>query len=146
MRRIFLAIKDNLSLDLIEALTPLSIIEDQASRVKRAQRNLADCEALLAKKNSNKQEAKELAQLIDNLKNSSLRIKPKLNQLKAKHAELKKELENVQATIDHHKSNMAQIPDVIKQKKQEMLTKVKEGKVIRSSLENIPGLTEEDKQ
>ena len=27
-----------------------------------------------------------------------------------------------------------------------MLTKVKEGKVIRSSLENIPGLTEEDKQ
>ena len=27
-----------------------------------------------------------------------------------------------------------------------MLTKVKEGKVIRSSLENILGLTEEDKQ
>ena len=27
-----------------------------------------------------------------------------------------------------------------------MLTKVKEGKVIRSSLENIPGLIEEDKQ
>ena len=50
MRRIFLAIKDNLSLDLIEALTPLSIIEDQAPRVKRAQRNLADREALLAKK------------------------------------------------------------------------------------------------
>jgi len=47
--------------DLIEALTPLSIIEDQAPRVKRAQRNLADHEALLAKKNSNKQEAKELA-------------------------------------------------------------------------------------
>ena len=61
MRRIFLAIKDNLSLDLIKVLTPLSIIEDQAPRVKRAQRNLADREALLAKKNSNKQEAKELA-------------------------------------------------------------------------------------
>ena len=54
MQRIFLAIKDNLSIDLIEALTPLSIIEDQAPRVKRAQRNLADREALLAKKNSNK--------------------------------------------------------------------------------------------
>ena len=61
MRRIFLAIKDNLSPSLIKALTPLSIIEDQAPRVKRAQRNLADREALLVKKNSNKQEAKELA-------------------------------------------------------------------------------------
>jgi len=80
------------------------------------------------------------------LKNSSLRIKPKLNQLKAKCAELKKELENVQAAIDRHESNLAQIPDVIKQKKQEILTNVKEGKFIRSSLENIPGLTEEDKQ
>ena len=54
MRRIFLAIKNNMSPDLIKALTPLSIIEDQAPRVKRAQRNLADREALLAKKNSNR--------------------------------------------------------------------------------------------
>ena len=52
----------------------------------------------------------------------------------------------MQAAIDHHESNLTQIPDVIKQKKQEMLTKVKEGKVIRSSLENIPGLTVEDKR
>ena len=60
MRRIFLAIKDNLSLDLIEVLTPLSIIEDQAPKVKKAQRNLSNREALLAKKNSHRQEAKEL--------------------------------------------------------------------------------------
>ena len=92
------------------------------------------------------QRASTLAQLIDNLKNSSLRIKPELNQLKAKRAELKKELENVQSAIDCHESNLAQIPNVIKQKKQEMMTKVKEGKVIQCSLENIPGLTEEDKQ
>ena len=52
----------------------------------------------------------------------------------------------MQAATDHQESNLAQIPNVIKQKKQEMLTKIKEGKVIRSSLENIPGLTEEDKQ
>ena len=61
MRRIFLAIKDNLSPSLIEALTPLSIIKDQAPKVKKAQRNLSNREALLTKKNSNKQEAKELA-------------------------------------------------------------------------------------
>ena len=61
VRRTFLAIKGNLPLNLAEVLTPLSDIEDQAPRVKRAQRNLADREALLAKKNSNKQEAKELA-------------------------------------------------------------------------------------
>ena len=36
MRRIFLVIRDNLSLDLIEALTPLSIIEDQALKVRKA--------------------------------------------------------------------------------------------------------------
>ena len=36
MRRIFLAIRDNLSSDLIEALTPLSIIEDHALKVRLA--------------------------------------------------------------------------------------------------------------
>ena len=54
MRRIFLAIKDNLYLDLIEALTPLFIIEDQDPKVKKVQRNLSDREALMAKKNFNK--------------------------------------------------------------------------------------------
>ena len=73
-RRIFLAIKDNLTPNLAEALTPISNIEDQAPKVKKAQRNLIDHEALMAKKNSNKQEAKELAQLIDNFKNSSSKI------------------------------------------------------------------------
>ena len=114
VRRTFLAIKDNLPLNLAEVLTPLSNIEDQAPRVKMAQRNLADCEALLAKKNSNRQEAKELAQLIDNLKNSSLRIEPELNQLKTKRAELDKELENIKAVIDRHESNLAQIPNATK--------------------------------
>ena len=71
MRRIFLAIKDKLTPNIAEALIPISNIEDQAPKVKKTQRNLIDREALIAKKNSNKQEAKELAQLIDNLKNSS---------------------------------------------------------------------------
>ena len=61
MRTIFLAIRDNLSSDLIEALTPLSIIEDQALKVRKAQRNLSDREVIMAKKYSNKQEARELA-------------------------------------------------------------------------------------
>ena len=61
MQRVFLAIKDNLSLDLIKVLSPLSIIEDQAPKVKKDQRNLSNREALLAKKNSNRQEAKKLA-------------------------------------------------------------------------------------
>ena len=146
MQRAFLAIKDNLSPVLIKVLSHLSIIEDQAPKVKKAQRNLSNREALLAKKNSNKQEAKELAQLIDNLKNSSVRIELELNQLETKRAKLEKELENVKAAIDRHKSNLAQIPNAIKEKKQKMLTKVKEGKAICSSLENIPGSAEEDKQ
>ena len=132
--------------NLTKVLTPLSDIEDQAPRVKRAQRNLADHEALLAKKNSNRQEAKELAQLIDIVKNSFLKIELELNQLKAKRAELKKELENMKAAIDRHESNLAQIPNAINQKKQEMLTKVKEGKVIHSNLDNIPRSAEEYKQ
>ena len=79
----------------------------------------------MAKKYSNKQEAKELAQLIDNLKNSSSRIKPELNQLRARRAELERELESVKATINCHESNLVHIPNAFKQKKQEMLTKVK---------------------
>ena len=68
----------------------------------------------MAKKNSNRQEAKVLAQLTDNLKNSPLRIELELNQLETRRAELEKELENVKAAIDRHKSNLAQIPNVIK--------------------------------
>ena len=146
MRRIFLAIKDNLTPNLAEALIPISNIKDQAPKMKKAQRNLIDHEALMAKKNSNKQEAKELAQLIDNLKNSSSKIEPKLNQLRVRRAELEKELESVKATIERHESNLTRIPNAIKQKKKEMLTKVKDGKSIRSSLESILGSAEEDKQ
>ena len=52
----------------------------------------------------------------------------------------------MKAAIDRHKSNLAQIPDAIKQKKQELLAKVGEGRAIRSSLEDIPGSAKEDKQ
>ena len=52
----------------------------------------------------------------------------------------------MKAAIDRHESNLTQIPNAIKQKKQQMLTKVKEGKAIRSSLESIPGSAKEDKQ
>ena len=72
MQRVFLVIKDNLSPDIIKVLSPLSIIEDQAPKVKKAQRNLSNREALLAKKNSNRREAKGLAQLSNNLKNPPL--------------------------------------------------------------------------
>ena len=101
-------IKGNPSLVLSRVLSPLSIIEDQVSKVKKAQRNLSDHEALLAKRNSNRQEAKELTQLIDDLKNSSLRIDLELSQLEIKRVELEKELENVKAAIDRHKSTLAQ--------------------------------------
>ena len=100
MRRIFFAIRDDLPPNLAKALIPLSNIEDQAPKVKKAQRNLTDREALMAKKNSNKQEAKELAQLIDNLKNSSSKIEPELTQLRIRRAELEHKLESVKATID----------------------------------------------
>ena len=84
----------------------------------------------MAKGNSNRQEAKELTQLIDHLKNSSLSIDPELSQLEVKRVELEKELKNMRAAIDHHKSTLAQIPDAIKQKKQELLAKVREDRAI----------------
>ena len=52
----------------------------------------------------------------------------------------------MKAAIDRYSSNLAQIPNAIKQKKQELLTKVREGRAIQSSLENIPGSAKEDKQ
>ena len=52
----------------------------------------------------------------------------------------------MKAAIDHRKSTLAQIPDAIKQKKQELLAKVKEGRAIQSSLESTPGTTEEYEQ
>ena len=84
--------------------------------------------------------------MIDDLKNSSLRTDLELFQLEIKRAELEKELENMKAAIDHRKFTLAQIPDAIKQKKQELLAKVKESRAIRSSLENIPRIAEEYEQ
>ena len=52
----------------------------------------------------------------------------------------------MKAAIDRHKSILAQIPDAIQQKKRELLAKVREGRAIRSSLENIPLSSEEDNQ
>ena len=52
----------------------------------------------------------------------------------------------MKAAIDCNKSNLAQIPNAIKQKKQELLTEVREGRAICSSLENIPRSAEEDNQ
>ena len=60
-----------------------------------------------------------------------------MSQLEIKRAEFEKELENMKAAIDRHKSNLAQIPDAIKQKKQDLLAKVREGRAIHSSLEDI---------
>ena len=130
MQRVFLAIKDNPSPVLSRVLSPLSTFEDQPLKVKKAQSNLSDRETLLAKGNSNRQEAKELTQLIDHLKNSSLGINLELSQLEARHAELEKELENVKAAIDRHKSILPQIPNAIQQKKHELLAKVREGRAI----------------
>ena len=59
MQRVSLAFKDNSSSVLTKVLSSLSIIEDHAPKVKKAQRRLSNREALLAK-NSNRQEAKEL--------------------------------------------------------------------------------------
>jgi len=146
MQRVFLAIKGNPSPTLSRVLSSLSIFEHQALQVKKTQRNLSNHEALLAKRDFNRQEVKELTHSIDALKNSSLRTDLELSQLEVKRAELERELNNVKAAIDHRKSTLAQIPDAIKQKKHELLAKVKEGRAIQSSLENAPGTAEEYEQ
>ena len=68
----------------------------------------------MANDNSNRQEAKELMRLIDDLKNSSLRTNLELYQLEIRRAKLEKELDNMKAAIDHRKSTLAQILDAIK--------------------------------
>ena len=55
-------------------------------------------------------------------------------------------MENAKAAIDRHKSNLAQIPNAIKHKKKELLTKVRKGRAICNSLEDIPRSAKEDKQ
>ena len=115
MQRVFLAIKGDPSPALSRVLSSLSIFEDQALKVKMIQRNLSNREALLAKGDSNRQEVKELTQLIYALKNSFLGTDPELSQLEVKRVELERELKNMKATIDHRKSILAQIPDAIKQ-------------------------------
>ena len=49
-----LAFKGNSSPVLTKVLSSLSVIEDQAPKVKKAQRRQSNREALLAKKNSNR--------------------------------------------------------------------------------------------
>ena len=54
MQRAFLAIKGDPSLAFSRVLSSLSIFEDQALKVKKAQSNLSDRKTLLAKGNSNR--------------------------------------------------------------------------------------------
>ena len=54
MQKFSLAFKDNSSPVLTKVLLSLSVIEDQATKVKKAQMRLSNCESLLAKKNSNR--------------------------------------------------------------------------------------------
>ena len=136
-------IKGDPSLALSKVLSYLPIFEDQALKAKMIQRNLSNREALLARRDSNRQEVKELTQSIDALKNSSLMTDLELSQLEVKRAELERELNNVKAAIDRRKSILVQIPDAIRQKKQELLAKVKESRTIRGSLENTSGAAEE---
>ena len=84
--------------------------------------------------------------LIDDLKNSSSRTDLELSQLEIKRAELEKELESVKTAFDRRKFTLPQIPDAIKQKKQELLAKVKRSRAIHSSLESTPGIAEEYEQ
>jgi len=83
-------------------------------KAETIQRNLSNREALLARRDSNRQEVKELTQSIDALKNSSLGTDPELSQLEVKHAELERVLNNVKAAIDHRRSTLAQIPNAIR--------------------------------
>ena len=92
MQRVFLAIQGDPSPALSRVLSYLPIFEDQALKVKTIPRNLSNREALLAKGDSNRQEAKKLTQSIDALKNSSLGTDPELSQLEVKCAELEREL------------------------------------------------------
>ena len=64
MQRVLMAINSNPSPALSRILSSLSIFEVQALKVEKAQRNLSDHETLLAKRNFNKQEAKEMTQLL----------------------------------------------------------------------------------
>ena len=52
----------------------------------------------------------------------------------------------MKAAIDSRKFTLAQIPNAVKQKKQELLAKVKRSRAIRSSLENTPRTAEDYEQ
>ena len=52
----------------------------------------------------------------------------------------------MKTAIDRRKFTLAQIPDAIKQKKQELLAKVKGSRAIHSSLEKAPRTVEEYEQ
>jgi len=109
IRRTFLAIKDQLQPNLLEALAQVANIEDYAPKVKKARRNLMDHDTLLAKKDSNKQEAKALVDLIDDLKKSSVKIVLELEKLKARHSELEQELLKVNTAIERHEFDLTKL-------------------------------------
>ena len=60
MQRVFLAVKGDPSPTLSKVLLYLSSFEDQALKAKTIQRKLSNREALLARRDSNRQEIKEL--------------------------------------------------------------------------------------
>ena len=79
---IFLAIREELSQDLLTVLSPAAFIEGHAPRVIRAKQRLADREAqgnLDIQEEASKQEMRNLKELMDNLKSAPSKIREELN-------------------------------------------------------------------
>jgi hypothetical protein len=148
LQDIFLAIKGELSQDLLTVLSPAAFIEGQAPKVIQAKQRLADREAqnnLNAHEESTKREMFRLKELIDGLKSAPARTQEKLSSLQIEREQLLMRLEEINTLIQIEETNLTQLPNVTDEKKTKMTAKYNEFMAIQDQKNKaIPGSVVED--
>ncbi|CAD6222742.1 unnamed protein product [Miscanthus lutarioriparius] len=150
IRNIFNSIKNELPPQLTEILKPVAFIEFHEPRFSGAQLRLAAREAQKTLPVQEQQCVKNMIsvkKIIDQLKDSPIKIIQKLTALNEKKEQLLSRLRTVEASIKHEEENLARIPTSLIEQKKLMSNLNSELQSIKIKKKTqVPGTAEEDKQ
>jgi chromosome segregation ATPase len=147
IRDLFLRIRGHLLETAIEALVPAAYIESQQFEVLKAKQRLADRsrqEQMAKDKESHVARVEDLCNRIYTLRCSRPTIVGEIDRLKARKADLMKELRLIGDTITAEETKLAKLPNAIDGLEQEKLQYAQQANRLHKNIQPIPGSADVD--
>ncbi|RLN17759.1 hypothetical protein C2845_PM02G19100 [Panicum miliaceum] len=144
---LFLKIRGHLPETAIEALVPVAYIESQQLEVLKAKQRLADQsrqEQMAKDKESHVARVEDLRRRIDTLCRSHPTIVGEIDRLKARKAELMKELRLIGDAITAEETKLAKLLNAIDGLEQEKLRYAQQANRLHKNIQPIPGFADTD--